>query len=352
MQKKLHFRKINKILTFLSALVLPICSIIMINAFVSCDKKVCDDGNIVSESMYEQLKSYNVQPDDEVIEMNNLIYKNSKSKDHDTDTITKIVEKVEEILVLDCESGSVLTMPLEEYVILSLVAEMPQSFEMQALMAQAVAIRTFVVRSVFLGSKHKNAHVCSDYRCCQGMMPAEKIDFDISKCNQAVKGTEGIVAVYNGEPIVAAYHSSSFNATKSSEEVWGSEVDYLVSVYSPEGKGVASKTTTIDAHNLRSSLKKIGVEGYPYFTFDGNGICTGVTDGEMTATPKAIRRLFGLRSESFFVEESNDVYSFTCYGYGHGVGMSQYGANELAKNGYDFYEILKHYYSGISFAFV
>ena len=93
------------------------------------------------------------------------------------------------------------------------------------------------------------------------------------------------------------------------------------------------------------------------FSCDTDGICTGVSDGEHFATPRQIQSAFSLRSDTFSVSEvtsgeNGDERSFTCYGYGHGVGMSQYGANALASQGYDFYEILRYYYTGIGFEFI
>ena len=131
------------------------------------------------------------------------------------------IGKVNVVTVLDAFAGRCFSMSLEDYVLCALVAEMPQNFDIQALMAQAVAIRTYTVRAVLGDSKHKDADVCSDYRCCQSMMMPDKINFDVSRAKYAVDGTKGIVAVYDGVPIVAAYHSSSVGTTKSSKEVWG-----------------------------------------------------------------------------------------------------------------------------------
>ena len=139
--------------------------------------------------------------------------------------------------------------------------------------------------------------------------------------------------------------------TKSSEEVWGGKVDYLVPVFAPEDKSVSSKTAVYDKKKIKSVLEANGLYGNTEFISDGDGLCVCVKSESKSLDAKTIQRLFGLRSDTFSVTEDSDSCTFTTYGFGHGVGMSQYGADSLAKDGYSFYEILKHYYTGISFAF-
>ena len=152
-------------------------------------------------------------------------------------------------------------------------------------------------------------------------------------------------------PILAAYHSSSVGFTKSSEEVWGGALSYLVPVFAPESKEVSAKTVKIDKQKVKSVFLKNGLNGDFCFNYDGKGMCIGAVSGDVTLSPKKIMGLLGLRSDTFTASEDGDSFVFTSYGFGHGVGMSQYGADALAKDGYSFYEILEHYYTGISFAF-
>lgn len=260
-----------------------------------------------------------------------------------------------EISVYDTRLGQVRVMPLEEYVVCSLVAEMPQSFEKQALMAQAVACRTFAVRAAMRHDKHKKADVCTDYRCCQSFRDTAEGKFDSSAAREAAEATRGIIAVYDGEPILAAYHAASVGHTRSSAEVWGGELAYLVPVAAVESRESTAEVKAVSAKALTAALKKKkaafdGGSGICCLA-DADGLCTGISDGVTECSPQEVQNALGLRSDVFAVSESGKDYTFTSYGFGHGVGMSQYGANALAGEGYDFYEILKYYYTGIGFAF-
>lgn len=310
------------------------------------------------QSMYKQLDGIDnmVSEDGESSQkMNNLTFNHANIVANPTVFSSQAgLFPVNELQVLDASSGKVHTMPLEDYVLCAVIAEMPQSFEKQALMAQAVACRTFAVRAALCQDKHKNADVCTDYRCCQSFKDAVNAGFDVSAAREAVEATRGIVAVYEGEPILAAYHASSVGRTRSSREVWGGTLDYLVPVMAVESKESAAETRTVSAKALRAALKKQDAAWSGdnlTFLYDAQGLCTGATDGAVTLSPRALQRAAGLRSDTFSVTENGKDYVFTCYGFGHGVGMSQYGANTLAAQGYDFYEILKYYYTGIGFGF-
>lgn len=281
--------------------------------------------------------------------MNNCFFKNANDSDSPGE-----LPIIETLRVYDADAGTVREMPLEDYVLCALIAEMPQSFAPQALMAQAVACRTFAVRGACGASKHADADVCTDYRCCQSFRDAESAGFDIQKAREAVQATKGIIAVYDGQPILAAYHAASVGSTRSSAEVWGGEVSYLCAVAAPEPKEAAAQTVTLTDAAVRKAFAKMGLDGEPLFLTEADGLCSGVSDAKKkkTLTARQVQNALSLRSDSFDVRKDGENYVFTSYGYGHGVGMSQYGADALASQGYDFYEILKYYYTGISFAFV
>ena len=171
--------------------------------------------------------------------MNNEINKNAKIYISDENVLENTQGK-ETLVRVKLENGSVVQMQTEEYVLGCVLGEMPLTFESQALMAQSVAVRSFTYRRMLLGSsKHPEAHVCTDYRCCQSYLSPESVSVseeNLEKLTNAVKSTRGIVAVYQGEPIEAAYHASSGECTLDSEKVWGGKVEYLRSVKSPEGE--------------------------------------------------------------------------------------------------------------------
>ena len=317
------------------------------------------------ESMYKQLDTRS-DPSEKAVETTQKMNFDNNENANFTDkpplftegAFTLPASKIpglREISVYDTRLGQVRVMPLEEYVVCSLVAEMPQSFEKQALMAQAVACRTFAVRAAMRHDKHKKADVCTDYRCCQSFRDTAEGKFDSSAAREAAEATRGIIAVYDGEPILAAYHAASVGHTRSSAEVWGGELAYLVPVAAVESRESTAEVKAVSAKALTAALKKKkaafdGGSGICCLA-DADGLCTGISDGVTECSPQEVQNALGLRSDVFAVSESGKDYTFTSYGFGHGVGMSQYGANALAGEGYDFYEILKYYYTGIGFAF-
>ena len=258
-------------------------------------------------------------------------------------------------------------MDLEEYVTCCVAAEMPSSFETQALMAQAVAARTFSVRKMLLGAAdgHDGAAVCTDYRHCQSyisqedyLQKGEYAKERLEKIRGAVNATKGVIALYDSQPINAVYHAASGHKTKSSAAVWGGNIPYLVPVDAPEDKSVCSKTYSFDYATLASKLfsdsskaAECSSSGGSAFKVENNEYGSAETLkilGE-SFDKKTLKRKLGLRSDDFGVTFDENGADFETYGYGHGVGMSQYGADELAKQGKSYLEILKYYYTGIEF---
>ncbi len=353
MQKKYRLLTLGKTASlFFSALVLSVL-IIVASALNTSQTPQTYKNNSADASIYvrlENLSETKISTSDTESEMNNEIQKYSN---YDVvNTVSSPGYDIANIKVYDHTTGNVFIQPLEEYTLCALIAEMPQSFEAEALMAQAVAARTFAVRNAVFDGKHKDADICTDYRCCQSYKKLSEISFDITKASEAVQATSGIIAVYENEPILAAYHSSSVGYTKSSKEVWGGEVSYLVPVVAAEPKESAALKTVISQEKVKSILSKHGITGEFSFTCLNDGLCSGVSSNGAFLSPSDLKRAFSLRSDTFEVSFFDGNYTFTSYGYGHGVGMSQYGADALAKQGYDFYEILKYYYSGIEFDFV
>ncbi|MCR5353588.1 MAG: SpoIID/LytB domain-containing protein [Clostridiales bacterium] len=301
-----------------------------------------------AKSIYLSLEEYEVKNGnltENGNKMNNQKEKNSNIENNGTSFADCAF-----VRVLDAQSGEIKEEDIEYYTLCVLLAEMPQSYETQALMAQAVACRTYACRNIFY-PKHDNADVCTDYKCCQSYREADGIKTDISKALFAVNATKGIIASYGGEPILAAYHASSYKKTKSCDEVWGGRKDYLVSVYAPESKEDCAYTVTVSFDKTNEILMKKGKKEIEFITAD-DGLCAGAKCEDGFLDCKTLKNMFSLRSDAFEVEKTDIGYDFTCYGYGHGVGMSQKGANLLAKQGFDYCEILKYYYSGIKFDFI
>lgn len=275
--------------------VLFLCCLIMICAFKFSEKR----GESIPQTLYNtkyltvekssEAEIVSNQTENEAAEktkMNNSGLNIAKDETvSQNNSFSDIV--VDDIKVLD-KNGNVSVMKLENYVFGCLAGEMPLSFHPQALMAQCVAIRSFTVQKVLGTSKHKNADVCTNPSCCQYYIDPSKSGYSqklLDKAKSCVDATKNIVCVYDSEVINAVYHASSAYNTKSSEDVWYGEVEYLKSVPSPEGEA-------------QICIARYGESG------------------------------------------------------GHGVGLSQQGANLLAGEGYSYLDILKYYYSGIGFEII
>jgi len=242
------------------------------------------------------------------------------------------------------------TMTMDKYLWGVVAAEMPATFESEALKAQAVAARTYALwRMGHTVANHPEAQVCGDSTCCQAYISPEKAAENwgenaaaySQKITDAVSVTDGTVILYDGSPIDAVFHSSSAGQTVDAVEVWGNAVPYLVGVDSPEGDEVPNYHTTVRI-SKKEALKLLQ-EAYPDKKF-GSDAESWFDDLDS----EKVRTIFSLRSAHYSVETDGDELVFSVTGYGHGVGMSQYGANALAKSGKTYKEIIEWYYTGVT----
>ncbi len=256
------------------------------------------------------------------------------------------------------EDGAVLQLPLNEYLTCVVLAEMPVSFEEEALKAQSVVARTYTMRAAKGKSKHNDAAVCTDSSCCQAYIAQEEYlqkggrEENVHYVKRIVDSTDGQVLTYEGNLIEATYFSCSGGTTEDAVAVWGTDVPYLQSVASPGEEQAAyyTDTSTFTPQELSSRLE-VELNGDPADWFsnavytDGGGIATILIGGESFSGTQ-LRKLLDLRSTAFTVTTDEDHVSFHTRGYGHRVGMSQYGANAMASDGSCYDEILSHYYQG------
>lgn len=265
------------------------------------------------------------------------------------------------------EDGQVTEMTMADYLWSVVAAEMPASFELEALKAQVVTARTYTTWKMGAGeTNHPDADVCADINCCQAFLSQEKAAANwgasageyVEKIRSAVADTDGQIMTYNGQPIQAVFFSSADGRTEDAVAVWGNAVPYLVGVDSPEGEDVPNYHTevTLTAEKFRETFLQrypgADLTGTPdtWFqnkTLTASGRVAAMDVGGITVKGTELRSLFGLRSTSFTVEADETSVTFQVTGYGHGVGMSQYGANTLAKQGKTYEEILTWYYTGI-----
>ena len=262
--------------------------------------------------------------------------------------------------------GSVQVCGLEDYVYLVTAGEMPASFAPEALKAQTVAARSYALYCAATG-KHAaaGADVCTQPACCQAMQSEDALrerwgaDYETyaGKLRAAAAETAGEWLCYGGEPILAAFHASSAGATEDSGAVWSS-LPYLVSVSSPESaETVPGFVTRLECapldfrDTLLSALPEADLSGEPEtwlgaLTRDASGRVAEAVLGGQRISGTRLRTLFSLRSTAFTLAYQDGRFVFTVQGNGHGVGMSQYGAELLARSGADYREILAHYYPG------
>ncbi|MBO4331444.1 MAG: stage II sporulation protein D [Oscillospiraceae bacterium] len=255
---------------------------------------------------------------------------------------------------------------MRSYLVGAVAAEMPASFMPEALEAQAVAARTFTYYRMTCGQIHENGAVCGDPGCCKAYMDTERLKErwgdkwreNLRKVERAVERTDGEILVYDGQPVFAAFHSSSCGSTEDSENVWSGALPYLRAVESPE------KAENVPGYYSEVTLsfdefRRAAESGYPQAELscepDGwlagaeystTGRLKSVSLGGVRLSGTQLRRLFGLRSTAVIWELEEDGVHFHVSGYGHGVGMSQYGAEAMAREGEDHEAILAHYYTG------
>lgn len=258
------------------------------------------------------------------------------------------------IPVLKAE-GKIVAMELEEYISRVVLGEMPASFDEEALKAQAVAARTYTLQLIRDGNKHQGA-VCTDYRCCQEYLEPENYvgirgtQEHVDKVFRAVEDTAGEVVCYEGNLICATYFASAGGVTEDAAEVWGQAHPYLISVPSPEHSVYDGEQVRMSFSEFQKALGR-KLKGSPQSWFGpvtytvGDGVDT-MWIGEEAYSGIDLRSMLGLRSTVFDVAITDSEIIFETVGYGHRVGLSQYGADALAKQGYDYRQILAHYYRG------
>lgn len=244
---------------------------------------------------------------------------------------------------------------LRDYLIGAVLAEMPTGFPSEALRAQAVASRTFALRRMEC-CKHGDAALCTSSFCCQGWCEPDGSEA-ARLAAQAVDETDGLVVTYDDALIEATFFSCSGGRTEAAQAVWGSDVPYLQSVSSPgeEDAPRYADTLTLTAEEfsatLLSAYPEANLSGTPegwigaISRTDGGGIDT-VFLGGVPVSGTALRQLFSLRSTDVSLSACADGITVETRGFGHRVGLSQYGARAMAEAGSDFAAILTHYYQG------
>ena len=297
-----------------------------------------------------------------------------KSKEK-LDNISEYIDKNRvstKILLKITSTGEIVSMDMDDYLKGVVPAEMPPSYDLEALKAQAVVARTYACEKMQSGG-HVDCDICDNYAHCQAFYNKDKIleiwqdrgyDENLrntywSKVEEAVNSTNGIVATYKGEYIKAYFHANSGGKTESASEIWSRQnIPYLVSVGSlgEEEHTWYNSRVELSTSEIEEKLNKnrdkacnISVEKntIEILSYTVSGRVNKIKIGDNIFDATELRTALGLKSTNFTVEINNNMVAFNVIGYGHGVGMSQTGSNYYAKNGMKYYDIIKHYYTGV-----
>ena len=247
--------------------------------------------------------------------------------------------------------------PLEKYLMGVLAGEMPVSYDIEALKAQAVAARTYTINKIEQNKTKEydvvdttNDQVYKDEQQLKEIWK-EKYNENTKKLKQAIKETNGEYLTYEGKPIHAFFFSTSSGTTENCKDVFGESLPYLVSVSStwdensPSYQGELKLTKEEFCQKLEINCNEIKIN----IERNETNSIRNITINNKTIKGTDFRFKLGLKSTNLEIEQTNNDIIIKTKGYGHGVGMSQYGAKELANNGYKYDEILKHYYQGVEF---
>lgn len=296
--------------------------------------------------------------------------RNEGETEKSTEKISDTKENEETVKVMAAASGNIISMTELEYVIGCVSSEVPATYHEEALKAQAVAAYTNLIRLKQKPDSSLNGADISDSpKTHQGYINesqrkekwGDNYQKYSEKIEKAVKQVAGVVMVYDGEPIVAAYSAMCPGRTESAQVIWGSDIPYLQSIASSGDKLSPDYSSTLvltqeQFKKITEADKEIKLTGEAEkwisdieFSKNNTGVVTSIKIGSKTFTGNKARGLFSLKSPSFTVEYKDGSFIFNVSGYGHCVGMSQYGADYMARNGSDYKEILKHYYHGIDF---
>ncbi|MBR0081244.1 MAG: stage II sporulation protein D [Clostridia bacterium] len=276
--------------------------------------------------------------------------------------------ETQQIPVFDHRENRLIVMDFEKYIIGVVGAEMPTTYAPEALKAQAVAARTYALRKILRGrcASHPEAAICTDSKCCQAYISDERMnerwgDAAGMKYNllaEAVMSTAGEVLCYNGEVIDAMFHACSGGMTENSENVYSNALPYLRGVESPYEDPMRTQTVTVTfaeaVERINAVYPEAGVteetigDAIEILAVYPSGRVKTVRLGRIEIVGKKLRTVFDLESAMYTMEKTETGFVFSVKGYGHGVGMSQNGANGMAQRGATYEEILKHYYTGVT----
>lgn len=271
------------------------------------------------------------------------------------------------IKLLHKETGEIEELSIDDYIYNVVSAEMPASYEIEALKAQAIVARTYTIFKA-QNPRHEGADICDDSNCCQAWISKEdrlarwkenEKEGNWAKIEQCVDETKGKIITYNNKPINAFFHANSGGTTEIPVNVWGGlDFPYLqvVETAGEEGYTQYSSEVVLTKEELLNKIQEKYQDIQIDFENEEDIKILEYTDSSRVKTVKfgnhelsgvETRTLLGLKSTNFKIEKQDENIKFEVIGYGHGVGMSQTGADAMAKQGSNYEEIIKHFYTGV-----
>ena len=272
------------------------------------------------------------------------------------------------------KTGEIESLPIDVYLYGVVSGEMPVSYEMEALKAQAIVARTYTLYQIINSNgKHGEADICDNSNCCQAWITKEyrlerweeeSREQNWEKITKAVDSTQGKIVTYGGLPIDAFFHSNSGGVTETAINVWGGgNFPYLQCVETAgesdyEDYNSEAKFTKEELVNkLKEKHPEVEIDfssekPIEILEYTESGRVRTIRFGNIEISGTETRSTLGLRSTNFSFEINDDTIKFSVIGYGHGVGMSQTGANSMAKTGSTYEDIIKHFYTGVEVTYV
>jgi len=284
------------------------------------------------------------------------IYQKNIPKEESAQQDVAVPDVLTETIVVLMPEGETVVRMLDEYLVSVVLREMPSTFHSEALKAQSVVARTYALKRKSSGLKHPGADVCTQPNCCQGYYAVDAYLRDggtvtsLEKIKAAVNDTSNLVLTYEGMLIEATYFSCSGGTTEDAVAVWGTDIPYLQSVSSPGEENATHYTDTV-TFTAEEFAKCLGrdLPGSPSQWQESVSYTSGGGVDQMricgvSYSGTTLRQLLDLRSTSFVMTAVGNHITITTKGFGHRVGMSQYGAEAMASQGKTFQEILSYYY--------
>lgn len=315
---------------------------------------------ILPAILTKQTKPVATSKEETKIEQEKIITESSEEKQYD-------YKKYGTIRLLHKNTGQIEEVALDDYLCNVVSAEMPADFEVEALKTQVIVARTYTIYKA-INKKHENADICDDSTCCQAWISKEerlarweedKRQSNWEKIQQCVKQTSGKIITYNNEPINAFFHANSGGTTELPINVWGgTNLPYLQVVETAGEEGYKQYSSEVELSNediinkLKAKYEDISInfeseEDIKIIEYTDSNRVKTVKFGNHNISGVEARTIFGLKSTNFEITKEQGKIKFTVKGYGHGVGMSQTGADTLAKQGKSSEEIIHHFYADV-----